>query len=205
MKSKTQKYFLRIIFSLICFIVIFKTSFINSSKLHLKSNDDNKCLNFNFNKTNFTIDSLIGVWYPVRKSDDLPIIDDCDRITIRNYTNITVEIESFEKYNRFRDTPREIKRLEFFPTKNLNSFKFNLMEIENIFTVVDTDFQNWALIFICSERDKIRKYNAILLSRDYQMDDRKQKDIKKYSEDVLGVELDEELDQGPLKCRSSMS
>jgi hypothetical protein len=200
MKSTTKSLFLRFVFSLICLIIIFRTSFSISSKLSLKTRDINQCRNFNYNKANFTIDKLLGVWYPVKKSDNLPIIDDCDKITIKNATNITVELESFKRLNPFRDSPRELKTLELSPTKNLNSFRLSIMGIDNVFTVVDTDYKNWALILLCSERDNNIRYNAILLSRNYELEERKQYDIERYSVKVLGVELDDDVDQGPFKC-----
>jgi hypothetical protein len=187
--------FLKFIFCLICLVLLFKTSF---SKIKLKTKDINQCKNFEHKKSDFKIDLFLGVWYPVKKSKDLPILDDCDKITIKNTPTLLAELQSHKR--GAISTSRDTKRLDLGSTNNINSFKFSIMGINNVLTIIDTDYVSWALVYICSEKSSNRTYNALILSRNYTLDKRNEDVLENRSKVNLDIKIGEDLDQGTRKC-----
>jgi hypothetical protein len=187
--------FLKFILIFIYFLLIFKNAF---SKVKLKTKVIDQCKNFEYKYPDFKIDSFLGVWYPVRKSKGLPILEDCDKITIKSTPTLLAELQSNKKRNSsIVSIP---KTLELGSTNSINSFKFSIMGINNVLTIIDTDYVSWALIYICSEKSSIRRYNVLLLSRNYTLDKKTEEVLENRSKVKFDIKIDEDLDQGLRKC-----
>ena len=60
-------------------------------------------------------------------------------------------------------------RYNFMKIKNPNSFYINFFGIENVLTIVSTDYNNYAIVYGCHDIGLAMVYNTVILGRNRTM------------------------------------
>ncbi len=71
-------------------------------------------------------------------------------------------------------------------TKNPNSFTFSYLGIKNMLTVVETDYDNYAVVYTCTDMFFSKMYNVVILSRKDSLSEDKLKELMTMIKNKLG-------------------
>jgi lipocalin len=180
---------------LICIFLLLQKNFISTKKLSLKTQSISSCKNFKFPNSDFKLDQFVGTWYPLMKTESLPIFSTCESINFSlpsNSSAITGEIKN-------RKTGKTDFKLDLAKSQNSNSFTFSYI-VNNVLSVIDTDYKSWAIVYTCTNMIFYKMYNAVILSRTDSLPQETLNKLKTIIKDKLGENLNKNVAQGADKC-----
>ena len=193
-----MKSFSRLIFFFYILNLLFLISHHECSK-KMKTTNIDKCKNFNLGLNDFKLDSFTGVWYPISKSSNLPVFTNCDKITFtKSNGQLTGEIANRKKRNS-----NDNLSLNLSNTANLNSFSFSYIGIKNVLTVIDTDYQNWAILYACTDLFFSKMYNVVVMSRSISLPQAKLDELNEIIKTKIDVKSNKIILQGADTCPSN--
>jgi lipocalin len=182
--------------SIFCIFLIIQISFISCKKLSLtKAKDIAMCKKIDFSNSQFNLQQFLGTWYPLLKTDSLPIFSTCDYITFsmpNNSTTLTGEIKN-------RQTGQTSFKLDLAKSNNSNSFTFSYI-VKNMLSVVDTDYKSYAILYTCTDLVFDILHNAMILSRTENLPQETLDKLKNIIKEKFGGEAKVNISQRTDKC-----
>jgi hypothetical protein len=109
--------------------------------------------NFNLNKTKFA-----GTWYPLMISNKKKA--DC---LLATFTNLDTNGMSLSIFNRRRNA--EIFNFILRPYSNPNTFLIEWEIKSDLVTVLDTDYENYAILYKCKVKKNKTNHFAVIVAR----------------------------------------
>ena len=122
------------------------------------------CNNFSFNIPEFNSTLFSGMWYPIYRSEHCCELMNIDCISFDVEKSLTSNDLFFNTVHR-RDLNSALNyRLPLRMLQTPNSFLGSFRDTQHVFTIVNTDYLNYALIYICNDTMP-KSYSAVILSR----------------------------------------
>ncbi len=147
-----------------------------------KLKDINTCKNFNYNNLDFKLENFMGSWIPIMKSQEIPFFSACDKMKFGK-TDGSLKAEVTSRKNQNFSASINLKLSE---TKNKNSYLFTYLGINNILTIIETDYSTFAVLYTCTDLFFSQMYNIVILSKNYELPDAKLKEIKENIQKTIG-------------------
>jgi hypothetical protein len=169
---------IRIRFFYFLLIIKILAYFLITSKLK----DINTCKNFNHNNLDFKLENFMGSWIPLMKSQEIPFFSACDQMKFAKIDgSLKAEVTSRKNQNASPSI-----NLKLSETKNKNSYSFTYLGINNILTIIDTDYSTFAVLYTCTDIFFTNMYNIVILSKNDKLPDAKLKEIKENIQKTTG-------------------
>jgi hypothetical protein len=170
-----------------------------SIKNTLKTSQDiNTCKNLNLN---FDLDRnrFSGDWYPLSFSSDYytDMIDpNCWTLNFKNLNETHVEMSAFNR----KDISNKVYSFTL-PALNNNTFYGESQGIQGSVSVIDTDYENYAVFYKCIVSQGKNFYSVAILGRNTSLPEEMIKNIENYITSTTGFTKFMRAEQSDMICR----
>jgi hypothetical protein len=162
--------------------------FINSVHKTKIEKCKNLKLNFDFKKEKF-----FGRWYPIVVSKNFPLKPDCFAVDINDLSRDQIMGASFDrKQNRTLTT-------HVMTSKTANSFVVKKGNIQGLISILDTDYNSYAVVYACVEQ-LYRRYVVAILSRNETLPEDKLKNLTNFVREKTGIKNYKNVIQANSTC-----
>jgi hypothetical protein len=162
--------------------------FINSIHKTRIEKCKNLKLNFDLKKEKF-----FGRWYPLVVSKNIPLKPDCFAVEVNDLARDQIMGATFNrKQNRTETT-------HVMTLKTGNSFVFKRGNTNTLVSVLDTDYNSYAVVYACVEQ-LFRKYFVAILSRSDSLPEDKLKNLTNFVKEKTGIKNYKNVVQANSTC-----
>jgi hypothetical protein len=147
-----------------------------------------ECKNYNFY---FDLDLrlFMGSWYPIVTNTKKKI--DCFKLHLK--MTDSNQVQAYVNDTRMRTSGYSA---QLFPSKSKNTFIVNTGFLKGIVTILDTDYDSYAIILSCSEFLMTKKHYVAILSRKDKLSPELILKLKAFIEAKVGIKKFRDVKQG---------
>lgn len=147
-----------------------------------------ECKNHNF-FFDLNLNSFMGNWYPIYANTKKKI--DCYKIKLKRVDQDQIQVDA--KDTRMLTSGQSA---QLFSTKSKNTYKISTGFLKGIITIMDTDYDSWAIVLTCSEYLMTKKHHVAIMTRKTKLSPELIQRLKSYIETKLQIKKLREIKQG---------
>jgi hypothetical protein len=159
----------------------------------LKTAAIDTCKNLNI-KFDLKKEKFSGTWFPVVVSKNIPLKSDCYSVEVNTVTNDKMLIGIHNRRRGRNETTYVLN------AKTENSFEVKHNTINSLVTVLDTDYNTYAILYACTDV-LMKRYFVAILSRETTLPDAKIKNLTNYIRNMTRIKNFKNVKQGNETCR----